>query len=93
MFLLFVHIVSALFVFIGVFAAEQGKSDETKTGNWITIMLSVTFGVLSLFVLIIRGYLNKLRFQGITVTRMSNLSLNLRILFFWIFGLAVTIQV
>ena len=86
MFLLFVHMVSSLFVFIGVFAAEQGKSDETKTGNWITIMLCVIFGVLSLFYLIILGYLNKLRFQGITVTRMSNLSLNLWILFLWIFG-------
>ena len=93
MFLLFVHIVSALFVLIGEFAAEQGKSDESKTGNWITVMFCVIFGVLSLLYLIIRGCRNKLRVQGITVTRMSDPSLNLRILFLWIFGLAVTIQV
>ena len=54
-FLLFVHIVSALLVVIGEFAGEQGNSDESKTGNWITVMSCVTFGVLSLFYLIIRG--------------------------------------
>ena len=92
-FLLFVQVVSALFVFIGVFAAEQAVSNKAKLGNWIIVMLSVTIGVIALFVLIVRGCQNKLRVHRRTLTRMSDPSLNLRILFLWIFGLAVIIQV
>ena len=92
-FLLFVHVVSGLFVFIGLYAAEQARSDQANVGNWLIVIVFITIGVISFFCLIIRGCQNKLRAQGITVTRMADPSLNLRIFFLWIFGVAVIIQV
>ena len=56
-------------------------------------MVFIIIGVISFPYLIIWGCQNKLRVQGITVSRMTNPSLNLRIFFLWIFGVADIIHV
>lgn len=92
-FLLFMHIISSLFVFIGVFAADQAISAEANTGNWVIVMTFVTLGFASLVALTVRGCQNKLKLQGKKTSSTTDPSLNLRIIFLWIFGLAVTIHV
>lgn len=92
-FLLLIHIVSGMFVFIAVFAAEQARSDEAKTGNWAIVMTFVIMGLVSLIVLMVRGCQNKLKIEVIEKSSAADKSLSLRITFLWIFMLAVAIQV
>ena len=92
-FLLFVHVVSGLFVLIGSYAAEQSRSDQANVGNWLIVMVLIIIGLILFLCLIVRGCQNRLRAQGITVSRMTGPSLSLRIFFLGIFGVAVIIQV
>ena len=95
-FLLLLHILSSLFVFISVNKSEQYLSDkqsEHKIETWAIVMVFVIVGITSLVVLVIRGYQNNLKVPGTALTRVSDPSLNLRIIFLWIFGLFVIVHV
>ena len=95
-FLLLLHILSGLFVFISVNNSEEYRSDnqsEDQIGTWAIVMVFVMVGITSLVVLFIRGYQNKLKVSDTALTRLSDPSLNLRITFLWIFGHFVIVHV
>ena len=92
-FLLFLHMVASLFVVIGVYAAEQARSEDSDIKNWVIVIVLIIVGFISLVVLMVRGCQSKLRIHGMTVSRLSDPSLNLRVFFLWIFGLVVIVHV
>ena len=90
-FLVFMHMVASLFVVIGVYAAEQAQSEDSDIKNWVIVIVLIIVGFISLVVLMVRGCQSKLRTQE--MIRLSDPSLNLRVLFLWIFGLVVIVHV
>ncbi|XP_062596824.1 uncharacterized protein LOC134258313 [Saccostrea cucullata] len=91
--LLFSHLVSGVFVIIGINAVEQAYSDKAKTRAWVAMMISVSLGLISLIILIVSGCRRRLTTEGHIQHKLADPSLKLRIIFLWIFGLAVMVHV
>ena len=71
-FLLFQHMGASLFVVIGVYAAEQARSEDSAIKNWEIVIVLIIVGFISLVVLMVRGCQSKLRTHGMTVSRLSD---------------------
>ena len=71
-FLLFLHMVASLFVLIGVYAAEQARSEDSAIKNWVIVIVLIIVGFISLVVLMVRGCQSKLPTHGMTVSRLSD---------------------
>ena len=76
-----------------MYAAEQARSEDSDIKNWVIVIVLIIVGFISLVVLMVRGCQSKLRTHGMTVSRLSDPSLNLRVFFLWIFGLVVIVHV
>ena len=58
-FLLFLHMVASLFVVIGVYAAEQARSEDSDIKNWVIVIVLIIVGFISLVVLMVKGCQSK----------------------------------
>jgi hypothetical protein len=87
--LVFLHVISGLVVIIGMTAAGQSRHEAAKLKTWIAVMTSVAVGLMSLIVLLVLGCKTKLTTSGNTKSESSDPSLNLRMIFLWVFGLTV----
>jgi hypothetical protein len=91
--LLFLHMISGLFVMIGIYAADQATSEDAIIKNWVVVMVVITAGLFSLVILIIAGCRNTLPTHRAPETKMSDPSLKVRIGFLWLFGIVVMVHV
>lgn len=88
-FLVFLHVVCGIFVIVGINAAGQTRHEAANLTTWIVVMTSVAVGLVSLFVLLALGCKKQLTTRQNIKNERSDPSLNLKIIFLWIFGIAV----
>ncbi|XP_061162575.1 uncharacterized protein LOC133171789 [Saccostrea echinata] len=87
--LTFAHLVSCLCVVLGIYSGKQTTNDTARFVVWGLVMGLVSCGVLALFVLI---FSNSFIHNETNILIPKDYSLNLRIIFLWIFGLSVILH-
>lgn len=84
------HALAGSVVIFGVFSAEKGLNEKYFLVKWVLLTIFATLGALSVLILIISSCRRALK------TRLENTgeepSINLIVVFLWIFGLANMIQ-
>ncbi|XP_062596822.1 uncharacterized protein LOC134258310 [Saccostrea cucullata] len=91
-FLLFSHLISGLFVVISTYAAEQSTVRSANYINWAVVIGCVIVGLFSLCVLLVSGCRGRLVVDPKVCNADSDPSLNLRVIFLWMFGMTVMLH-
>lgn len=87
--LTFAHLVSCLCIVLGIYSGKQTTDDSAHAIVWGLVMGLVSCGVIALIVLI---FSNSVIIPQSEDTETKDYSMNLRIIFLWLFGLAVILQ-
>lgn len=87
--LTFAHLVSCFCIVLGIYSGKQTTDDTARAIVWGLVMGLVSCGVIALVVLI---FSNSVVIPQSENTETKDYSMNLRIIFLWLFGLAVILQ-
>lgn len=87
--LTFAHLVSCFCIVLGIYSGKQTTDDTARAIVWGLVMGLVSCGVIALVVLI---FSNSVIIPQSENTETKDYSMNLRIIFLWLFGLAVILQ-